>query len=106
MQKNPLCNSWVTVYRRKNGQIIRFALENCFYQHRDVVTDGRFERKFLLIAPGEEPIYAGDRVYDGIGPEEICWEEFVPVNVPGLSQAAYAEPYYLLGKVHHWEAGR
>ena len=34
------------------------------------------------------------------------WEEFVPVNVPGLSQAAYAEPYYLLGKLHHWEAGR
>ena len=106
MLQNPMCDQMVTVYRRVKDQIIRFVLEGCFYRYRDVVTEDRFERKFVLIGPGEEPLRAGDRVFDGIGPETVCWEEFLSVNVPGLSQVQYAEPYFFLGKLHHWEAGR
>lgn len=106
MTPNPLCNRTVTIYRREKDQIIRFVLEDCFYQYRDVVTEDRFERKFLLIIPGEQPLRAGDRIFDGVGPGTVNWEEFLPVNVPGLSQAEYAEPCYFLEQVHHWEAGR
>jgi len=106
MPKYPLCDQTVTVYRREKGKVSRRVLEDCFYKFTDTVENDRFVRKFLLVLPGAEPLRPGDRVFDGIGPETVNWEEFLPVNVPGLSQAAYAEPYYFLGKVHHWEAGR
>ena len=48
----------------------------------------------------------GDRIYDGVGPEQVVWESFLPVNVPGLSELAYATPWYWEGEYSHWEAGR
>lgn len=106
MPKYPLCEQTVTLYRREKGQIFRRVLEDCFYKYTDTVENDRFVRKFLLVVPGAEALRPGDRVLEGIGPETVNWEKFLPVNVPGLSQAEYAEPHCFLGTVHHWEAGR
>ena len=104
----PLCNQTVTVYRPDGT---RTVLQNCYYQFLDCPTEGvsdaSFHRKFLLIAPGEKQrVFAGDKVFDGIGPENIDWDTFLPVNTPGLCQVAYAQGWYWDGKHCHTEAGR
>lgn len=102
----PLCDRTVTVYRREGSAVARRVLEGCFYRYEDVSREERFVRKFLLIWPGAGDIRPGDRVFDGVGPEDVAWEEFLPVNVPGLSEVAYAAPRHFMGQLHHWEAGR
>lgn len=102
----PMCDKTVTRYRRVGDNVERRVLEGCFYRYEDTADQERFVRKFLLIWPGAEDIRPGDRIFDGIGPEQVVWAEFLPVNVPGLSQAEYAAPWYLGGKRAHWEAGR
>ena len=106
----PLCDRTVTLYRRQRGGVERRVLHGCWYQWQDVLEQDRqgerFDRKFLLIQPGQTPLAVGDRVFDGIGPEVVDWESFLPVSVPGLSQVAYAAPRYWQGEICHWEAGR
>lgn len=102
----PLCDRTVTLYRNTEKGAQRYVLYNCYYRYTDVLEEGRFLRKFLLVQPGAFPICPGDRVLEGIGPEEIDWETFLPVTVPGLSQVEYAVPNYWLGQLVHWEAGR
>ena len=101
-----LCDRTVTLYRRVSDTVARRVLEGCFYRYEDRVTEDRFVRTFLLIHPGSEEICPGDRVFDGVGPETVNWEAFLPVQIPGLSQVAYAAPWYWDGKIAHWEAGR
>ena len=104
----PLCNQTVTVYR-KDGT--RLVLTGVWYQwedrlHREAEGD-RWERIFLLVVPGkEQQVFVGDRVYPGIGPEEILWREFIPANVPGLSEADYAKLLFCNGIPCHTQAGR
>ena len=105
----PLCHRTVTVYHRENGIVSRRVAENCFYRWEDVCKqDGQgvtFARSCLLIQPGELPVFPGDRIFDGIGPEAVDWESFLPENVPGLSVVAYAAPRYFAGQICHYEAG-
>ena len=102
----PLCDRTVTVYRLEKGQVHRRVLTQCFYRYEDVAAEDRFTRKFLLICPGTEALRPGDRIFDGIGPEQVDWAQFLPVAVPGLSEAAYAAPRHWQGSIAHWEAGR
>lgn len=108
----PLCDRVVTVYRREKDGVLRRVVAGCYYHYQDVcTTDGQgtqFVRKFLLIQPGEDRIYPGDRIYDGEGPEVTAadWDSFLPVTVAGLSQVAYAAPWYWEGRLCHTEAGR
>ena len=102
----PLCDRTVTLYRNGEAGVERYVLSDCYYRYTDVLEDGRFQRNFLLVRPGAFPICPGDRVLEGIGPEEVDWESFLPVCVPGLSQVQYATPNYWLGQLIHWEAGR
>lgn len=102
----PLCDRTVTLYRKAERGVERLVLPNCYYRYTDVLENGRFQRKFLLVRPGAEEIRPGDRVLEGIGPEMVDWDTFLPVNVPGLSQTEYATPNYWLGQLVHWEAGR
>lgn len=99
----------VTVYHAAEDGVVRRVLEDCVYQHRVVRQEspaGVFEeRKFLLLIPGLDSIVPGDRVYDGVGPEEVDWETFLPATVPGLSQVAYVTRYDA-GPLRHTEAGR
>ena len=102
----PLCAQTVTLYRLQDGQVQRKVLQDCFYRYEDVLQEDRFLRKCLLIRPGAEGFRPGDRVVEGIGPEQVDWNTFIPVNVPGLSELAYATPWYWEGEYSHWEAGR
>ena len=107
----PLCEQTVTVYRQENGQITRRVAEGCFYRWEDRCSQDsqglRFDRKFLLIQPGEKAIYPGDRIYPGVGPEvtEGDWAAFTPLNVPGLGVVTYATAYRLHNQVTHYQAG-
>lgn len=102
----PICDRTVTVYRKEGNSITRRVLTDCFYRYEDTENTQQFSRKFLLIVPGAEEIRPGDRVFEGIGPEQILWDTFLPINVPGLSEAAYAAPWYWEAEISHWEAGR
>ena len=106
-----LCGQKVTIYRMGEGGLQRQVAEGCFYAYEDILIRGvageRLERKFLLVMPGaEQRVFPGDRIYDGIGPEQVDWEQFLPACVPGLSEAQYARAYSLNGQICHWEAGR
>lgn len=108
----PMCSQTVTVYRLSQDQVYRRVQPGCYYRWRDYVSQDdqgdRLVRNFLLIQPGENPIYPGDRIFDGEGPILTVqdWEGFLPVRVPGLSETAYAQPWYWQDKLCHWEAGR
>lgn len=104
---SPLCCQTVTVYSCTPEEVRRRVVKGCFYQWQQVRReDGLYETVFLLILPAGEQIAIGDRVYDGIGPESVVWEAFLPVNTPGLGQVAYVQHYYLGSRLHHTEAGR
>lgn len=102
----PLCDRTVTVYRQEGNTVTRQMIENTHYHYEDKLEDGLFSRRFLLILPGAEEIRPGDRVFDGIGPENVQWDNFLPVCIPGLSQVQYVTPIYLGNTLCHREAGR
>lgn len=107
MSINPLCTQTVTLYRSTPAGVERRVVTGCYYQWQQEVTgEGLEQTKFLLVLPPEASVQIGDRVYDGIGPEQMAWETFLPVNTPGLSQVAYVKPCYFQGRLHHTEAGR
>lgn len=107
---HPLCDRTVTLYGMEQGRIIRIVAENCYYAWEDAweqTQDGpRFQRNFLLILPKACPLRPGWRILEGVGPKNVDWASFLPVTVPGLSEAAYVKPWYLAGRLHHIEAGR
>ena len=106
-----LCDKTVTVYRMENGQLQRQVVDGCYYfwqagEETDALGTRQVTR-FLLIMPGQtQRVFPGDRIYDGVGPENVDWPAFLPVNVAGLSQVAYVRPTWWDGRVCHVEAGR
>ena len=107
----PLCDRTVTVYRLEQGSVRRFVVEKCFYRYETKLAEEnaglRMDRKCLLVVPGNHFIpQVGDRVFDGIGPETVEWNSFLPVFVESLTELNYAAPQYWLGKHCHTEAGR
>ena len=108
-----LCRQTVTVYRRQGSQIHREVAENCYLEARDQrrtdALGSRGDFSFLLVMPGPvQRVFPGDRVMAGVGPEigSEDWDGFIPAQVPGLYEAAYAVPYTWEGQVCHTEAGR
>lgn len=104
-----LCESTVTVYRKTEDGILRKVADNC-HLSRQVSTPPEsygksMEKKFLLIIPGDFPVLPGDRIFAGIGPEEVAWEQFLPALVPELFAVSFAKPCYWDGAITHWEAG-
>ena len=107
----PLCNRTVTVYRKTGDGVSRQVVNNCFYRYETAMTENeeglRLNRTCLLVVPGDSFVpRVGDRVFDGIGPEQVDWQQLLPPLVEGLSELNYAEPQYWLGKHCHTEAGR
>lgn len=98
-----LCDRVVTVYRPREGQVLR-QVTKAFYHYKDVWTEDRFVREFLLVLPEQLSLLPGDRVLDGIGPDRVDWERFLPVTVPGLSQVGTVIPWRFRGNFHHLEA--
>lgn len=104
---HPLCDQTVTLYTHTPQGVQRRVVTGCFYSCcRQVLESGLSQTGFLLILPPEASVSAGDRVLPGVGPEQVDWQSFLPVNTPGLGQVAYVRPYWLEGRLHHWEAGR
>ena len=95
-----LCQQTVTLYGMRNGSILRRVAENCCLAAESGLTENTFGKsrlkKFLLIIPGEQDLQPGDRVFDGVGPEEINWQTFVP---------AFTDELYEIGRVKKqlWE---
>jgi len=105
--KHPLCDQTVTLYTQTEQGLQRRVVTGCFYSYRQEKTaEGLSQTRFTLILPGEEPVGIGTRVLPGVGPEQVDFQTFLPVNTPGLGQVAYVEPCYFAGRLHHWEAGR
>ena len=105
-----LCNQTVTFYRKTGEEIIRQVAENCHlsckYRETTESHGKSMEKKFLLIIPGEEiSLQPGDRIFAGIGPENVDWQAFLPANVPELYEVSFAKPCYWEGNLTHWEAG-
>ena len=106
-----LCRQTVTVYRKQGDEIRRQVVDGCYYgwQEQEITDEWgcRRETTFLLIMPGStQQVFVGDRVYDGIGPEAVQWQSFLPVNVAGLGEVAYVKPCRWDGEICHVEAGR
>ena len=109
----PFCTQTVTVYRKTENGIHRQEISNVFLQIQENTRFSQLgrqlERKFLLIQPGEHQlVFAGDRIYAGIGPEVTVrqWPSFLPEQVEGLVVAEYATAYYWQDRFCHTEAGR
>ena len=98
-----LCDRVVTLYRPRKGQVLR-QVTKAFYHYKDVWTQERFNREFLLVLPEDISLQPGDRIFDGVGPETVTWELFLPVEQPGLSQVRKAQCFRFRDQFHHWEA--
>lgn len=104
-----LCNQTVTLYRKEAEGIKRQVLSDC-YLSASVSTPTEaygksLEKTFRLIIPGDRPVYCGDRIYAGTGPEVTDWHSFVPASVPMLYEVSTAKTCFWEGEITHWEAG-
>ena len=61
-------------------------------------------KKFLLIIPGNADVRPGDRIYDGVGPEEIQWQTFLPDLDSRVYEIGSVKPYLWEGEVCHVRA--
>lgn len=94
-----LCDQTVTLYGIREGVLQRRVAENCHLAAQQELTESIHgksrQNRFLLIIPGDADLQPGDRVFDGIGPEIVDWQSFVP---------AFTEKLYEIGRVqrHRW----
>ncbi len=106
-----LCDKTVTLYRKQGDQVFRQVVDGCSYVWQQEQTAGEYgirkHTSFSLIIPGDKtPVYPGDRVLEGVGPEQVDWTAFIPEAVWGLGEVAYVKNICWNGKVCHVEAGR
>lgn len=108
-----MCNQTVTVYRQQDGQCIRTVYNHAFLDRKKTQsvdeTGSKEANSFLLVIPGDtQTVFAGDKVYEGIGPEitdSKTWAAFIPSRVPQLVTVSYADPKLWNGQIVHTEAG-
>lgn len=102
-----LYHKTVTVYRYDRGKVSRRVFHKVHFWKEDGISDvlGAPMRRFSLVIPGSQTDLAvGDRVFDGIGPEEVCWEKFIPANVSELVEVGRVWRYRLSDQINHVEA--
>ena len=105
-----LCDQTVTVYRKSGETVTRKVIANAYLSKKVSVPNEAYgksvEKTFLLIIPeNAAPLQCGDRIYDGIGPESVEWQVFVPAAVSELYEISYVKPCRWNGEITHWEAG-
>lgn len=102
-----LCDQTVTLYGIREGVRLRRVAENCHLAVRQGLSEdihGKSRRnQFLLIIPGDADLQPGDRVYQGIGPETVDWQSFVPAFTPQLYEIGRVQRQYWDGQVCHVE---
>ena len=104
----PLCQQTVTLYRKQGDTLLRQVVEGCYLEWKcqAVPGDARQERQFMLVMPGNiQRVFPGDRILEGVGPEEVDWERFLPVYVDGLLIVEHVKRFYWNGALCHVEAG-
>lgn len=108
------CDQTVTVYHWDGGQsYTRTVLRRAFLDFKKTLntdkTGSREANSFLLVIPcSEQPVWAGDKVMLGEGPEVSTredWAALIPSKAPGLVIVRYVDPKYWGGKLVHVEAG-
>ena len=106
---SPCCQT-VTIYRQTPEGVIRKVCNRAYYVYTDKMSMTPWEtipnRKFHLILAGAEDVCCEDRIYPGVGPEQVDWDNFVPATVPGLSIAANVCRHQWFGKICHVEVHR
>ena len=105
-----LCDQTVTIYRKEEETVSRKVIANAFLAAKVSCPNESYgkskEKTFLLIIPGDTfPVQPGDRIFDGIGPETVVWQVFVPAAVSELYEISYVKPCRWNGEITHWEAG-
>jgi len=104
--ENPLFAGVVTVYRPGFRQVVRFCHYRWETKEEESAEGLRRKASGYLFVMGDDYYpQVGDRIYPGVGPEDVDWETFLPGQVEGLSQISWVRPYYLFGQLHHVEAG-
>ena len=102
-----LCQQTVTVYGIRSGTLLRRVVENCHLAAesgiRETIHGKSRLNKFLLIIPGDYDLQPGDRVFDGIGPEEVNWQTFVPAFTQGLYEVGRVKKQLWDAEVTHVE---
>lgn len=107
-----LCCQTVTIYHKEGTGYTRKEYKNAFLSFQDsqsiTKTGQQGQKSFLLVIPGDEQkVFAGDKIFNGIGPEidtREAWAKFLPDAVPGLVVAKTAEPCFWAGRIVHTEA--
>ena len=102
-----LCDQTVTFYRKTGDEIIRKVADNCHLSCKVRISTEPYgksmEKKFLLIIPGDFDLQPGDRVYEGIGSEEVNWQTFVPAFTENLYEIGRVKKQLWEGEVTHVE---
>ena len=102
-----LCDQTVTLYGIRDGEILRRVVENCYLAAESAIAENTFGKsrlkKFLLIIPGDQDLQPGDRVFDGIGPETVDWQTFVPAFTGGLYEIGRVKKQFWENEVTHTE---
>lgn len=102
-----LCDQTVTLYGIREGVLLRRVVENCHLAVNRGITESLHGKsrlsRFLLIIPGDYDLRPGDRVYGGIGAEEVNWQTFVPAFTEGLYEIGSVKKQLWAGEVTHVE---
>lgn len=107
------CDQTVTVYHREGETYTQTVYDRAFLDFKktqNVDKTGRKEvNSFLLVIPCDsQPVFVGDKVLLGEGPEVSTredWAALIPSKVPGLVMVQYVDPKYWQGRMVHVEAG-
>lgn len=108
------CNQMVTIYHWDGKETYtRTVHDRAFLEFRKTQnvdkTGNREANTFLLVIPCDsQPVFVGDKVILGDGPEVATredWAAFIPAKVPGLVVVQYVDPKYWQGQMVHVEAG-
>ena len=102
-----LCDQTVTLYRKEEETVSRKVIANAFLAAKVSCPNEPYgkskEKTFLLIIPGEQDLQPGDRVFDGIGPEEVNWQTFVPAFTDELYEIGRVKKQLWEGEITHTE---
>lgn len=107
------CDQTVTVYHREGETYTRTVYDRAFLDFKKTQnvdkTGSKEVNSFLLVIPCDsQPVFVGDKVLLGEGPEVSTredWAALIPSKVPGLVMVQYVDPKYWQGRMVHVEAG-
>lgn len=107
------CDQTVTVYHKDGESYTRTVCNRAFLDFKKTQnvdkTGSKEANSFLLVIPCDsQPVFVGDKVLLGEGPEVSTredWAALIPSKVPGLVMVQYVDPKYWQGRMVHVEAG-